>query len=184
MTGSRLAPGRTAFLDRDGTINTAAAEGDYVDDPDYVSLLPGAAEAINRLNRRGNPVVVVTNQRGISLGLMSEADLEAVNRRLIELLAAGGAKLDAIYYCPHAAGSCDCRKPGPGMFLRAERELPGVSIGGGAMVGDSALDIEAGDRLGLTTVRIGPEAPGEIAADRVTGNLLEGVDWLLAPGDA
>ncbi len=82
--------------------------------------------------------VVVTNQRGIALGLMSEADLEAVNARLEELLAAEGAHLDAILHCPHAKGACDCRKPGTGMFERAAREVDGVALEGAAMVGDSA----------------------------------------------
>ena len=89
---------------------------------------------------------------------MSEADLAAVNARLEELLAAEGARLDAIFHCPHEKGACDCRKPGTGMFERAAREVEGVEIEGGAMVGDSAIDVEAGNRLGLTTVRLGTAA--------------------------
>ncbi len=173
-----LAPGRTVFLDRDGTINESPPEGEYLTDPARVRLLVGAAKAIRILGELDMRTVVVTNQRGIDLGLMDEADLAAVNARVERLLAAEGASLDGIYHCPHGTDVCDCRKPGPGMFLRAERELPGVALDGSAMIGDSALDIEAGKRLGLTTVRIGATGPGEPEPDRNAGSLLEGVNWL------
>lgn len=179
MSGPRLEPGRTAFLDRDGTINAPAAAGDYIVSPGEVQLLPGAAAAIRLLNELPAKVVVVTNQRGIALGLMSEADLLAVNGRLEELLALEGAKLDAILHCPHEKGACDCRKPGPGMFERAAREVPGVGIEGGAMVGDSALDVEAGNRLGLTTVRLGSSATTDPEPTHSAPNLLAASHWLL-----
>ena len=175
----RFEPGSTAFLDRDGTINVGAPEGDYIVSPDQIELLPGAAAAIRRLNLLPAKVVVVTNQRGIALGLMSEADLAAVNARLEELLAAEGARLDAIFHCPHAKDECDCRKPRPGMFERAVAEVPGVRLEGAAMVGDSALDVEAGARLGLTTVRLAAAAAGEPGADRQVPDLAAAVDWLL-----
>jgi len=178
---ARLEPGSTAFLDRDGTINVGAAAGDYVTSPDQIELLPGAAAAIRRLNQLPAKVVVVTNQRGIALGLMSEADLAAVNARLEELLASDGARLDAILHCPHGKGECDCRKPGPGMFERAAREVPGVRLEGAAMVGDSPLDVEAGARLGLTTVRLGDASASDPKADRQVADLAAAVDWLLAP---
>lgn len=176
--GKGFSRGRTVFLDRDGTINVGAEEGDYIRSPDEVALLPGAAEAIRLLNEMPAKVVVVTNQRGVARGLMSEADVEAVNRRLEELLAAEGAQLDAIYFCPHERGVCDCRKPGVAMFERAASEVEGVRIDGGAMIGDSALDVEAGRRLGLATVRIGRAAVGEPVADREAASLLEAVRWL------
>lgn len=181
MSDPRLEPGRTAFLDRDGTINAAAAAGDYILSSSEVRLLPGAAEAIRLLNALPAKVVVVTNQRGIALGKMSEADLRAVNERLEELLEAAGARLDAILHCPHEKGECDCRKPGPGMFERAAREIPGVTLEGAAMVGDSALDVEAGNRLGLTTVRLGTTpAEGDPAADYDATDLLTAIQQLLA----
>ncbi len=178
MSPRRLEPGRTAFLDRDGTINEPATEGDYIRRPEQLRLLPGAAEAIRALNELPAKVVVVTNQRGIALGLMSEADVEAVNERLIADLAAGGAKLDAVYHCPHGKDECDCRKPGTGMFKRATREVDGVEIEGAAMVGDSALDIEAGRRLGITTVRLGPTAENEPRPDHEASDLPGAVAWL------
>jgi len=147
-----------------------------------VRLLAGAAEAIRRLNALPARVVVVTNQRGIALGRMSEDDLAAVNERLRELLTESGARVDAILHCPHGHGSCDCRKPGPGMFERAAREVDGVRLGGAAMVGDSAIDVEAGRRLGLTTVRLGRSEPGDPVPTHEEPDLLAAVGWLLEPG--
>jgi D-glycero-D-manno-heptose 1,7-bisphosphate phosphatase len=182
LTGPRLQPGATAFLDRDGTINEPAAEGEYITGPEQLRLLPGAAEAIRLLGALPARVVVVTNQRGIARGLMSEADLTAVNERLEAELARAGARLDAILHCPHEKGACGCRKPGTEMFERAAAEVEGVSIEGGAMIGDSAIDVEAGRRLGLTTVRLGATGEGEPRADREADGLLDAVRWLLDPG--
>jgi D-glycero-D-manno-heptose 1,7-bisphosphate phosphatase len=179
LSGPRLAPGATAFLDRDGTINESPPEGEYVTSPEEIRLLPGAAEAIRLLNEHPAKVVVVTNQRGIALGRMSEADLQGINERLVDLLARENAHLDAIFHCPHHEGACDCRKPRPGMLERAAREVEGVELAGAAMVGDTARDVEAGRRLGLATVRIGSPAAGEPAADREATDLLGAVRWLL-----
>jgi D-glycero-D-manno-heptose 1,7-bisphosphate phosphatase len=178
LSRPRLAPGATAFLDRDGTINESPPEGEYVTSPDEVRLLPGAGEAIHLLNSHPAKVVVVTNQRGIALGQMSEADLAAVNRRLEAELARFDARLDAIIHCPHMEGECDCRKPATGMFERAAREIAGVEIAGAAMAGDSARDVEAGRRLGITTVRLGEAGEGEPEADHDAADLLGAVRWL------
>ncbi|HEX7239268.1 MAG TPA: HAD-IIIA family hydrolase, partial [Longimicrobiaceae bacterium] len=109
MPSSPLRP--AVFLDRDGTV---IHDAHYLADPEGVRLLPGAAEAVARLNRAGVPVVLVTNQSGIGRGLFSEADFRAVQDRVEALLAAGGARIDAVYHCPHAPDAdppCDCRKP-------------------------------------------------------------------------
>lgn len=180
MSPARLSRGATVFLDRDGTINEAAPEGEYVMEPAEVRLLPGAAEAIRTLNELPAKVVVVTNQRGIALGLMSEDDLADVNAELTDQLAWDGARLDAILHCPHGKDECDCRKPGPGMFRRAEEEVDGVRIEGAAMIGDSPLDVEAGRRLGLTTVALGAPRPGDPEPTYRARDLLEAVEWLLA----
>jgi D-glycero-D-manno-heptose 1,7-bisphosphate phosphatase len=180
LSPARLAPGRTVFLDRDGTINESPPEGEYLSSADDVRLLPGAAEAIRLLDEHPAKVVVVTNQRGIALGKMTEADLGAVNERLESELARSGARLDGILHCPHHAGTCECRKPGTGMFERAAREIEGVAIEGGAMIGDSAIDIEAGRRLGLTTVRLGASGTGDPVSDHEASTLLEAVRWLTA----
>src|SRR6476469_8219892 len=108
-----------AFLDRDGTIIRDAA---YIRDPKDVELLPGAAAAIRRLNDAGIAVIVVTNQSGIARGLLTQADYDAVQARLDELLASQNAHLTASFMCPHhpdVTGECDCRKPGLWMYRGA-----------------------------------------------------------------
>src|ERR1700752_1585931 len=92
------------LLDRDGTINVKAPEGDYITAPGELELLPGAGRAIAMLNRAGVPVAVVTNQRGIALGRMTDQDLDLIHARLRELLAAEGAFVDAFFHCPHDIG--------------------------------------------------------------------------------
>lgn len=147
-----------AFLDRDGTINVKAPEGEYVVSPDEVTLLPGAAEGIRDLNLVRVPVIVVTNQRGIALGRMTEDDLAAVHRHLDELLAAEGARIDAYYHCPHDTGVCDCRKPGTAMFEQAAREH-GIDLPESVVIGDSESDVEAGRRIGARTLLLGRDQP-------------------------
>lgn len=153
-----LKSGQTVFLDRDGTINTSPKEGQYVQKPEDLTLEPLAGKAIALFNGAGMRTVILTNQRGIARGLMTEGDLTAIHERLVELLAAEGARVDGILHCPHQVGECRCRKPGPGLFELAEREIEGVRIFGSAMVGDSDLDVLAGSNLGITTVRVGATA--------------------------
>jgi D-glycero-D-manno-heptose 1,7-bisphosphate phosphatase len=149
------------FLDRDGTL---IVDREYLADPDGVELLPGAAEAVARLNRAGRPVVLVTNQSGIGRGYFSEADFHAVEARFEELLAAGGAHLDAVYFCPHAPGAgpeCDCRKPAPGLFLRAARDHD-LDLGAAFYVGDRLRDVAFGVESGGTGILVGAgEMDGE-----------------------
>src|SRR6185503_7467990 len=114
---------RAVFLDRDGTI---IEDPGYLHKPEQVKLLPGAAEAIRRLNAAGYLAVVVTNQSGIARGLYTVADYRAVEKRLGELLAAQGARIDVSYFCPHhpqAPEPCACRKPRTKLFLDAQAAL-------------------------------------------------------------
>jgi D-glycero-D-manno-heptose 1,7-bisphosphate phosphatase len=160
------------FLDRDGVI---IEEVNYLAHPDQVRLIPGAAAAIARLNRRGVPVVVVTNQAGVARGFFPEERVGEVHLRLSALLAAGGASVDRFYHCPHhpSAGvgsyrvECDCRKPRPGMLRRAAREL-GLDLRASCLIGDKVSDLEAGARAGCRTIlvrtghgrRVAAPAPG------------------------
>ena len=149
-----------AFLDRDGTINVKAAEGEYVTTPGELRLLPGAADAVRRLNDAGALVVVVSNQRGISLGRMTEGDLAAVHARLSDLLdTAAGGHVDAFMHCPHDVGECDCRKPGIGMLLGALRAFPDIDAARSVLIGDSESDVEAGRRFGVRSLQLGVDAP-------------------------
>ena len=99
---------RAAFIDRDGTINVKAPEGEYVTAPEQFAFLPDAERAIRLLAEAGWRVIVVSNQRGIALGRITAADVEAVNARMAHL------PIDGIFVCPHDRGECDCRKPRPG----------------------------------------------------------------------
>jgi D-glycero-D-manno-heptose 1,7-bisphosphate phosphatase len=168
----------TAFLDRDGTINEPPSAGSYVIIPDQLRLLPGACAAIRRLNRAGWRTVVVTNQRGIARGMMSEDDLRLVHDRLLELLADCGATIDRIYHCPHEAGSCDCRKPKTGLLKRACSEDSEISFDRAILIGDSGADIEAGRAAGIRTVGIGA-LPG---ASHQAEDLPSAVDWAMSEG--
>ena len=129
------------FLDRDGTL---VEDPGYLANPDQVHLLPGAAAAVSRLNAAGLPVIVVTNQSGIARGLYTEADYHRVERRLEELLAAAGARLDGQNFCPHLpeiSGPCECRKPGLRIF-REEAARRGIDLGASWWVGDKLSDLE------------------------------------------
>ena len=154
MSRDRAMLPTTAFLDRDGTINRSAPPGDYIKSWSEFEFLPRAPEAIARLNSLGISVVVVTNQRGVALGRMTEDDIQHIHSRMTEELRAEGAELSAIYYCPHDVGACTCRKPQAGLFERARRELPGIDFARSIVIGDSATDMEAAGRIGSARILI------------------------------
>jgi D-glycero-D-manno-heptose 1,7-bisphosphate phosphatase len=195
MDSSRLpAPTEftTVFLDRDGVINRKMPEGCYVTRWEEFEILPGVPEAIARLNRAGKRVIIVSNQRGIFLGLYTEADLLSIHARFRQILAASGAHIDGFYFCPHDRKVCRCRKPAPGMFEAAQKDFPEIEAAKSIMVGDSHSDIEFGHRLGMPTVFIkGEDAdrrkPGweksEQEANAVVRSLPEAVEQLLAAID-
>lgn len=135
-----------AFLDRDGTV---VRDPGYPSDPDAVALAPGAAQAIAALNARGIPVVIVTNQSGIGRGLYGDAEFHAVQRAVERRLAEQGARVDAVYHCPHdpERRRCACRKPGGELFRRAAREL-GLDLRDALYVGDRPRDVLPGLRFG------------------------------------
>jgi D-glycero-D-manno-heptose 1,7-bisphosphate phosphatase len=177
----------TVFLDRDGVINEKMPEGQYVRSPAEFRVLPGVPEAIQRLNRAGIRVIIVSNQRGISLGLYTAEDLERIHLYLREFLQKRGARVDAYYFCPHDKGKCNCRKPLPGMFEQAVRDFPNITAETSAMIGDSLSDIEFGRRLGMQTIfleedpsrrRAGAEKAAALA-DRSFHSLSEAVDGLI-----
>ena len=146
------------FLDRDGTINV---EPDYSADPDTFELIPGSAEAIREANDLGLKVFVITNQSGVARGLFREEDVVAMNERLVEILKEAGARIDAVYYCPHHpdVGAppyrkvCTCRKPNTGMLLQAEKEH-GIDLASSFVVGDKCSDILTGRNAGCGTVLV------------------------------
>jgi D-glycero-D-manno-heptose 1,7-bisphosphate phosphatase len=179
------------FVDRDGTL---IEEIGYLDRPERVSLFPWSIAAIRALNRAGMRVVMTSNQSGVARGFFTTAIVDEVHRHLAELLAAGGARIDAYYYCPHHpdgkvaefARACDCRKPGPGLVERAEREL-GIDPRRSFTIGDRWLDVALARRVGAqgVLVRTGYGATEEdrpqagLEADAVVDNLVEAVSWIL-----
>jgi len=177
-------PVRYVFLDRDGVLNRKMPEGAYVTDWAQFQWLTGAEEAITRMNRAGLTVILVTNQRGIALGLYTHAQLEHIHANLQRHLARQGARLDAIYYCPHNHGECHCRKPDVGLFEQAMQQFPQANAHNSVVIGDSLSDIRAGQRLGMKTVFIQGEADRQKAgsaaaaelADAVAGSLLQAVE--------
>jgi D-glycero-D-manno-heptose 1,7-bisphosphate phosphatase len=180
----REAPIRWVFLDRDGTLNVKPPDGEYVERPEALELLPGAAKAVRMLNHSGLWTGVVTNQRGVALGRMSAEDLDAVHEHLKHLLRLEGAYVDAIYACPHGINECECRKPRPGMLLRAQREHPELDFARAAIIGDSSSDMQTGNQLGLATVLIseksGDRAAADVVADYVVADLLQAAGLLIA----
>jgi D-glycero-D-manno-heptose 1,7-bisphosphate phosphatase len=159
------------FLDRDGVINRRLP-GDYVRTFDQFRFLPGARAGMRLLREAGYLLVVVTNQRGIGRGLMSERDLAEVHRRMQLALARAGAAVDAVYHCPHdIAEGCGCRKPLPGMFAAALERFP-VAVARSWVVGDSLSDLEAGRAVGLRGILVVPRGGERPPGVQVAGSLL------------
>lgn len=147
-------PRRAAFLDRDGVLNRKMPEGQYVTAPEEFELLPGAIPGLQLLAARGYRLIVVTNQRGVARRKLTLDGLSIIHRKMERLLAANGLALDAIYVCPHGSDECDCRKPEPGMLLRAFESFPGLVPGESVLFGDSTSDVEAARRAGVPAVRM------------------------------
>jgi D-glycero-D-manno-heptose 1,7-bisphosphate phosphatase len=178
------------ILDRDGTLNRG--RDDKVASPDEWEPLPGALEAVARLNHGGWRVVLVTNQSGIGRGLFDMASLNAIHVKMHRQLAAAGARVEAIFICPHAPEDrCDCRKPLPGLFLQIGARF-GVPLADVPAAGNSLRHVQAGATAGcpthllLTGASAGlagheaaaiPELP---AGTQVHADLGAFADWLLA----
>jgi histidinol-phosphate phosphatase family protein len=140
-----------AFLDRDGTI---IEDRGYLADPDGVRLLPGAAEGLLQLARRGMRLVILTNQSGIAQGKLTLEQLDAIHNRLRLLLQERGIALEGIYACPHGVeAGCACRKPATGLVDQAATEL-GLSPKRSVVIGDKRADLELGRTLGVPTVLV------------------------------
>lgn len=180
------------FLDRDGTINH---EVGYIRELDHLQLLPGAAGAIRRLNELGVPVIVATNQSGPARGYYPESWVHSLHERLVSLLAAEGARLDDIYYCPHLpegvvpeySGVCRCRKPAAGMLEDAAAKH-GLDLHRSYMIGDKSTDVEVGQNAGCRTVLLKSGYGERILAgeyqwpcqpDHVSDTLADAVEWVL-----
>ena len=144
---------RFVLVDRDGTLNVQET-GQYVLSPSDMELLPGAAEGLRVLQDAGLGLIVVSNQAPVARGWIDEAELDRINARLLDLLDAEGVRIDGIYCCPHdAPDACDCRKPATGLLTRAAADQ-GFALTDAFVIGDKGSDIEAGRRVGATTILV------------------------------
>jgi D-glycero-D-manno-heptose 1,7-bisphosphate phosphatase len=185
---------RAIFLDRDGTLNEDVG---FVTDVRALRLFPWAADAVRLINRAGFHAIVLTNQSGIARGYLTEADVAEIHAQLCRDLHAQGARLDAIYYCPHHPEAtvaayrqdCRCRKPLPGLVEAAAREF-GLDVTRSYFVGDKYLDVELAHAVGARGIlvltgygRAEYEASrhlGRRPPDHVAPTVLEAVRWILA----
>lgn len=172
-------------------------EAGYLDRLDRLAFFPFSVDAVRQLNQGGFAVVVITNQSGIARGIVDPAFVETAHAAIAARLAAGGARVDAFYHCPHHPDgsepalsiACDCRKPKPGLLLRAAQELD-LNLAGSFAVGDRWHDLEAGRAAGTRTVlvRTGYGAENErapkdgVAADAIVDNLAGAAAWILSAG--
>ena len=167
---------KAVFLDRDGTV---IEHIHYLTDPAKVAIVQGGAEALRKLRDQGYLLVVVSNQSLVGRGLGMVEDVEAVNARMLELLAEGGVTIDCVKCCPHRPDDkCPTRKPNPGMLLEAARELS-IDLAQSVMIGDNVTDAEAGENAGcsLNVLLGGAEAS---AGSVVAKDLLEAAALVLA----
>lgn len=174
------------FLDRDGTLNESV---EYLSDSAGLKLRPGVPEGVRALREAGFLIILISNQSGIGRGLFTWAQLEAIHARLRELLAAKGAHLDAIFFCPHRPEDrCTCRKPEPGLFQMAITAFE-IDPPHSYMIGDLELDILPAAKLGCRTVLVpAPERHAQLTAelpkwaiqpDAVLESFTEAVSWIL-----
>jgi histidinol-phosphate phosphatase family protein len=145
------ATGKAVFIDKDGTL---VHDVPYNVDPRYVRLVTNAGPALRNMKNAGYKLIVISNQSGVGRGLFEEKDLLPVNRCIQSLLATYDVSIDAFYYCPHGpSDGCECRKPMPGMILKAARDH-GVALQTSWMIGDILNDMEAGNRAGCRTIHL------------------------------
>lgn len=142
------------FLDRDGVINEAPPPGRYILSPDELRLIPAVADWIRLFRTAGYLVIVVTNQRCVGRGLLTERNLERIHQRMRAELESAGAPLDDVFCCPHEKGTCHCRKPQAGMVLQAAARW-GIELERSLMVGDSVIDAELAARCGMAFAAAG-----------------------------
>ena len=149
---------KTVFLDRDGTINIDTG---YLDDPGQLELIPRSAGAISRLNAAGFKVVVITNQAGVARGIIRVEQLPKIQKVFCEMLEKEGAKIDGYYYCPHHpegsvaeySRSCGCRKPEPGLLLKAAEEMA-IELSHAYVVGDKISDVQLAHNVGAVGIMV------------------------------
>jgi len=180
---------RAVFLDRDGVL---IADVDHLTSANQIQVLPRVPDALALLRAAGWRLIIATNQSVVARGWLDEAQLRGIHRALTAELAARGATIDAVYYCPHHPEGavaayrrvCECRKPNPGMLLQAARDWR-LDLRRSVIVGDAASDVEAGRRAGCHTLLIrgaaaGQADPDPATADFIAPDLWTGAAWIIS----
>lgn len=159
MNTSALHPQiNTLFLDRDGTINKLLP-GDYIRTWDAFEFLPGVLDIFPKLAERFNYIIIVTNQRGVGKGFMSEEDLLRIHRNMMAEIQSHGGRIDHIYYCTALDETNPFRKPNPGMALQAQTDFPDIDFSRSIMVGDSPSDEYFARNAGIQTCIMDTDNP-------------------------
>lgn len=160
---------KAVFLDRDGVL---IEDTNYPGDPEKIVFLPKIADAVRSLNEKGYKVIVATNQSGVARGYFTEKEVKEINKKIEKKLGKEGAKIDKFYYCPHHPDdNCECRKPKPGMLLKAKRDF-NIDFKKSYVIGDALKDVETGKKVGCKTILISKE---ENAGYKTAKNLFEAV---------
>lgn len=148
---------KVIFLDRDGVINKRPPRGEYVRNWQEFEFLPGAVEALKLISQKGYRIYLITNQAGVGRGMMSEQDLKIIHQKLKGELEKNGVRISGIYYCPHEMNeNCQCRKPKPGLLLRAAEER-NLDLKDAIFIGDDERDCQMGKAVGCKTILVTPE---------------------------
>jgi D-glycero-D-manno-heptose 1,7-bisphosphate phosphatase len=170
---------RAVFLDRDGTL---IEDVGFLGDPAGVAMLPTVIDALRLLAANGFATIVISNQSGVARGLLDETQVRAVNAEIARRLDGDGVAIDGWYWCPHFGDGCDCRKPEPALVHRAVREH-GLTLAGGAMVGDRGSDVALGHRVGIPGILLpGPLPYDGPEPDARAHTLLEAAQWIVRRG--
>lgn len=169
--------GKAVFIDKDGTL---VHDVPYNVDPRHVRLIAGAGAALRNMKNAGYKLIVISNQSGIARGLFEEKNLLPVNRCIQSLLAEHDVSIDAFYYCPHGpADGCQCRKPMPGMILKAARDYD-VDLQASWMIGDILNDVEAGNRAACHTIHLDNGSETEWVKGNYREPMYSVMDWMEA----
>ena len=171
---------KAIFLDRDGTVNVGVPKYERVNSLDKVEILPNSIEALRQLAGMDYGVFFITNQAGLAEGLITQEDFDAINNKVLELVAPSGIKVLKTYVCPHGEDStCDCRKPKPGLLLQAASEFD-IDLAASWMIGDRSTDIMTGVNAGTKAILVRTGVP-TVESDQATvtlPSLLEAVQFI------
>ncbi|WP_243152297.1 HAD-IIIA family hydrolase [Pseudoflavonifractor sp. 524-17] len=169
LTKEFFRPKKVVFLDRDGTLNVRPPRACYIERPEDFVWLPGAREAVKKLKDAGYTLILISNQPGIARGNLTEETLAAIHEKMQADLREIGAEIDKIYYCPHNwDDGCECRKPRPGMFFQAQKELS-LDLTKCVMIGDDERDMEAATAAGVSGLFINEKSPLETLVSLILG---------------